>query len=220
MQEILDLFEICSGEKDHKRIAISDVYEHYEEWFLDYHAGGQKYKKHLEGINENGLNDYEASLILGYSASVSSWLNGGLRSKDEITPCQKEYARLLERTLRKVKSANSKILYRMDWNNEPNGDFVYWCRTHLNSTFSIPCFLSTSFDNFENTDVVWEITTIGHSSNGKDISNIAQAPSEKEVLFLPNSTFKIKAVSKNGKIIYLEEINHDARPDFPNLNSF
>jgi len=95
-----------------------------------------------------------------------------------------------------------------------------WFKSKIGKVFHTPFFLSTSKENWHSCKVVWKIETLRHGSFGKDISTLCQVPSEKEVLFMQNANLLIREVDVEKGVVYLTEIPHGERYDFPLVGAY
>lgn len=161
---------------------------------------------------DNNLTEEEAFPILAYSAHSAHWLNSALRHQTEISKCKQMFSDNLNRSLSKMRSFNG-IVFRMDFLSEPQE--LAWFESKINCIFTTPFFLSTSKENWKNSDVVWQIQNLPEDSFGKDISNLCQAPSEQEVLFMKDAKFQITKVDLQNNIVFLEERERYTKSDFP-----
>jgi hypothetical protein len=69
-----------------------------------------------------------------------------------------------------------------------------------------PCYLSTSIEDFENSNVVLRIKTLPSNSKARDVSTITNVKGEKEYIFLRNTNFKVMGINQGEKTAYVEMI--------------
>ena len=218
--EFFELLELCNDDpiRSHPPkggTLKSTYYDGYLPWFESYRRGDSSLDKNLKGMIENGLSEEEAFFILAYTSSYSGWINTALKDGRKLdTECKKQFANALDNALEKIKSGPETV-YRMDWPPGDPEDVLTWFESKIGSSFVIPYFLSTAKEDYENSEVVWQITTLKSGSCARDISNLCQAPSEQEVLFKRASKFKIIKVDRSKRVVFLDEIPTDAAVDFP-----
>lgn len=164
----------------------------------------------LQGIISHNLSDEEAFFILSYTASFSSWINLSLRRGDCLTECQEYYANRLEFALAKLPKCACEYLYRMDMPLCNKTEELNWFESKKGCIIKIPNFLSVAKSNWNNTEIIWKISTIRGKSNAIDLAQCRNNPSEDEAIFKRNSLFKIRNVNKD--IIFLEEVENISTP--------
>jgi len=160
----------------------------------------------LKGLLSNNITIEEAFPVLFFTSDGSDWINKLLRNNDILNELEDLYKHLLLNSLNKIHSFSDKKVYRMD---SPHGDYneiLKWFKAKKQEGINIPYFLSTSKENWNSSPIIWEITTMNQSL-GKDISNLSQVSSEKEVLFTCNSSFQVIDVRDN--VVYMEETNYN-----------
>lgn len=173
----------------------------------------------MDGMIENKLSQDEAFLILAYSSHLGKWINAEFRRLEEPSECMSAVAFALNRALSKMPSYGLDVfrmnLYVLDALEE-----LRWFKGKVGNVFNVPYFLSTSKENWNSGKVVWKIQPLTVNSLGRDISNLCQVPSEKEVLFLQNAKFLIDDVDIDNSIVYLTEQSENKGFDFPLIGSY
>lgn len=161
----------------------------------------------LKGIKKFNISEEDAFFVLAYTGSYSSWLNSDLRNGMPLhTKCKKYFATRLCEVLNLLPSYNDGFVFRMD---NPSGDketVLNWFSSQINKIVKTPYFHSTSKDNYNNADIIWKIKTLETDSFGKDLSLLTNDKGEREILFIPNSYFKVKSVDKITSIIDMQEV--------------
>lgn len=156
-------------------------------------------RKFYDLLSSNGDSDMPVDevdfFIKSYTGEFSAWINEDLRNGIELScNCKKVFRTGLNIALSGLQSFDNQTIYRMDL---PGGDVfttLNWFKKRIGQSFETPYFLSTSKDNFQNTDIIWIIKTLATDSKGKDISNLSTSLAEKEILFQTESCFKILGV--------------------------
>lgn len=220
MENIPEYFESflskCDDIKNtYGQVARTSYTRGFKPWFESYKNGNQEFKENLEGMSLNKLTEEETFVILAYTGSYSKWLNWDLRDS-ELTKCncKKEFIKRLNNSLDKVKSFDNSTVYRMDSPFEDSEKMLTWFNSKIDCVFKIPYFLSTSKEDYKNSEIVWEIKTLPNNSLGKDISNLTNNKNELEVLFRTDSCFKIKGIDAEKKYVLLSEIEPETKFDF------
>jgi hypothetical protein len=88
-----------------------------------------------------------------------------------------------------------------------------WFKERIGLTVRIPYFLSTSKDDITGDPMLWEITTISEG-HARDISKISNAPSEQEILFIPNAKFRIVSVKDDHRTVVMHELSPNDEVEF------
>lgn len=163
----------------------------------------------LEGLFEYNLTDEEAFFILTHTGSYSSWINRPLRDGHPFdNVCKEEFANRLDKSLDKLPPYVGENVFRMDSPLGLKEDVCLWFKKNIGSIVNVPYFLSTSKDNWENTEIIWDIQTMGTNSKARDLRLITNNDTEKEVLFKRNSSFMIMSVDEESGIIKLNEVEN------------
>ncbi|MCJ8164105.1 ADP-ribosyltransferase domain-containing protein [Pontibacter sp. E15-1] len=106
---------------------------------------------------------------------------------------------------------NSQIVLAQDlYTGIPFEAIAVWFNKRIGEFIQFPNFLSSSMRDFNNAATVYRIAT-SSSSAGRDISKIVRKPGEAEVLFLPNTIFKITGVTEK-RFVELEEVSEAPSP--------
>jgi hypothetical protein len=215
-EEILKLCDQKPIHEGHPHAeTLRDIYlKGYLPWFESYRAGEVSLEKNLAGMRRNGLTEEEAFFILAYSSSCSRWLNSDLRNGYKLSGCKAAFADGLDAALTKVRSYKG-IVFRMELPLGDEAEVLQWFRNRIGKKFSAPFFLSTAQEDYENSPMVWKINTLSMGSNGKDISDICQAPLELEVLFQRHAKFQIMGVEQKTQYVILNELDANEQVDFP-----
>lgn len=212
ISEFEAFLENCKDEQNHHQQNVKNTYEKgFKPLFDRYRKGITETSKHisveLRGLTEFSIDDEEAFFILAYTGSYSSWLNDNLRNGLPLnTNCKKYFATRLCEALDKLPSYNNNIVFRMD---NPSGEkktILSWFGNNIGKTIKTPYFLSTSKDNYGNTEIVWKIKTLNANSFGKDLDLLTNNKIEKEVLFKCNAHFAIQDVDMKIGIIEMQEV--------------
>ena len=215
-EDFESLLKLCDEEKDSFRLTIRDSFEKgFKLWFERYRMGDKSLDANLSGMLENRLSEEEAFYILVYTGGLSRWVNSELRnSETPKSQCKQTFVARLNQALDKMKSFNAGIVFRMDY---PPGDkaiALKWFETKIGSKFRIPYFLSTAKEDYNNSEVVWQIKSLGDQSLGKDVSRLTNNKYELEVLFKTGSCFEILSVDIARSYIFLQELAQDSHTDF------
>jgi hypothetical protein len=156
----------------------------------------------IEGIESFDLSPDEALHVLAYTGWSAKWINSNIINGKYLRNIScLLFIENLDKALVKIQTVNNRIVYHMT--------------SHMIDNFSvgdllkIPFYLSTAKEDFENSNIVWVISTLDSNSRGRDISTISNNKYEKEVLFLRNSKFKLKNIRKEGDktLMYLDEFS-------------
>jgi len=186
---------------------LTQTYQGFIGLLDSFRKGNKTHFEHYCGILECNLTNEEAFLILAYTGACSSWLNDDKRNNLEYSSEGKKlYADSLNETLTKLTSFNDAIVFRMDSPSGDSKEILRWFKRKVSSVFTIPYFLSTAKEDYQNTPITWIIKTLPNNSLGKDISNITNNKYEKEVLFRRNSCFQITKVQIGKAQVFLEEV--------------
>ncbi|WP_162427275.1 ADP-ribosyltransferase [Pontibacter pudoricolor] len=184
-------------------------------WFIDYRSGSTKFEANLKGMKDYNLTEQEAFFLLAYTSSYSGWVNGDLRdgnkhNRDDIAL----FSDGLYCVLNKIPAFGSSFVYRMESQVADVDEELSWFERKTNSTFMLPYFLSTAKEDYKNSSVVWQIKTLEQGSLARDISNLTNNKSEKEVLFNRNAKFIIRGIDRATSYVYLEEVSPALKADF------
>ncbi len=162
----------------------------------------------LKGLFEYNLTDEEAFFILAHTGSYSSWINQPLRDGNAFdSVCKEEFATRLDNSLDKLPPFADKNVFRMDSPSGIKVEVCSWFKENIGSIVNVPYFLSTSKENWESTEVTWDIQTMKSNSKARDVCLITNNDTEKEVLFKRNSTFMILSVNEDSGTIQLKEVD-------------
>jgi len=102
---------------------------------------------------------------------------------------------------------NDQTVYRMEKRGPAPDVYEKYFTRQMDRVLNMPCYLSTSIEDWNSTKVVYHIKTLVKDSHARDISRITNMAREKEVLFRKNTNFLIKGIAKTEHklIIDLEE---------------
>ena len=176
---------------DNEGITLSDL----RESSIDIFNGEIPEHVDISGMKEYKLTKDETISILAYTGSSSRWVNPELRNGKWINDENKvRFVELLDKALIKIKPYTETILYRV-------GDS---CDFKVGQKVKIKSYLSTSIDNFDNSETVWIISPKKEASNSCDIRNVTGHIYEKEIIFKRDTIFKVTKVSDNS--IWLDEV--------------
>jgi ADP-ribosyltransferase exoenzyme len=202
---------LCGEVKDHHRVSMKRLYDSFKPLIND-SASEQPKEPRMAALKKLGLTAEDGFFIRCYTGSCSSWINADKRNcNDHCCDCKWYFADLLEQALRKIPVFEGKV-WRWEEADEKLKKFN-WFKDHIGFSVRIPYFLSTSKDDITAKSMLWEITTIieGHA---RDISEISNAPCEQEVLFIPDSKFKIIGVKDDNRTIIMQELSPDIEVEF------
>lgn len=161
----------------------------------------------LQGLEEYNLSDEDAFFILSYTGSYSSWLNSESRNgRDFDTECKRYFANGLTLALDKLPYYNDEYVFRMDSPLGTKEQIIEWFNAHKKGIICVPYFLSTSKDNYENSEITWHIKTMKNNSKARDLALITNNDTEKEVLFKRDCFFRIVSVDSESGIIEMVEV--------------
>jgi hypothetical protein len=161
--------------------------------------------------NDAILNAYEIAVVYYYSESGYLELNQNLiKNQGKITT---DFGKYLVQTLQKLPDYAGELVFRGTHLNQRQIQ-RYVDAFNEQKPIKEPLFLSTSksrliANQFSGGNVIFEI----FSKTGKEIENFAKfgfhsSQNEKEVVFLPNTAFYVRAISKqqNLTLITLREV--------------
>jgi hypothetical protein len=83
---------------------------------------------------------------------------------------------------------------------------IKWFQNQMQQIVHVPYFLSTSKDNYNNSDITWSIKTMTSNSMARDLALLTNNKVEKEVLFKKDCYFQIINISSENGIIGMEEV--------------
>lgn len=149
----------------------------------------------ISGMNKFNLTEDDVLILLAYTGASSKWLNPELRTGNWLNDENKvAFVERLDSVLNKINSFSGNALYHMAAKN----DFI------VGETVKIESYLSTSIEDFENSELKWIISPKSENSNCRDIQNITGNKYEREVLFRRGTSFKV--VDIKHKKVYLKEV--------------
>ena len=161
-------------------------------------------------VKQIDLTKKEKFAIEDYTSDKFLGLNSKLRAGKKLSVSDKNLLESLQKGLNKLPTYEKNVFRKVSFNSE--ADLNAFLRTHKpGSVITYKTPLSTSSDNrrflFSGKGDV--NITIKNIKSGKDISLYSKNPTEKEILFGRNKSFKILEIKKNDLNAYdivLEEI--------------
>lgn len=179
------------------------TYQELEDSFAEILAGNEQINSDvcIEGIELYNLTRNEALHVLGYTSDSAKWINGEIRDNNiEDSPSCQSFIYHLDSALKKIPSTNSELLYRVmrGFHEAPKvGDIL-----------NIEYYLSTSLEDFNNSEVLWIIKPLPKESRGKDVRKITNNKDELEIIFERNTKFRTTEIQKisNRVCINLSEL--------------
>jgi len=207
-----EFIEQCSEEKDYHGVTMKRLYyDAFKSWIDDFSSDESK-ETRVIALKSLGLHSDDGFFIWSYTGSCSSWVNREKRNCNEYdSECKQYFANGLTSALRKLPFYVGQA-FRWEEADDELKKFN-WFKIHIGTTIKIPYFLSTSKDNITADPMIWEINTID-GGNARDITDISNAPSEREILFLPDSKFLITGVKDDDRTVNLQELDPDAETQF------
>ncbi len=178
------------------------TYQELEDSFDEILNGNDKINRHvcIEGIELYKLTRDEALHILAYTSHSAKWINHLIRVNHihDCISCQ-SFIFNLDKALKKIPPTRANLLYRMI--------FSYSELPKYGDIIIVNYYLSTSIEDFGNTELLWRITPLKENSKGRDVSKITNNKEEVEVVFLRNSRFKVVEITStaNKTFIHLTE---------------
>jgi len=214
MMSFNQFLEECKDELNHHQQNVKTSFEQgwkplFDQFRKDKKLQDAHRNRHivLQGIEEYNLSDEDAFFILSYTGSYSSWLNAGLRNgRDFDTKCQRYFASKLTLALDKLPCFNDEYVFRMDSPLGLKGQLAKWFNGNKGRVIHLPYFLSTSKDNYENSDITWHIKTMKNNSTARDLALVANNDTEREVLFKRDCFFQIGSIDGETGIIEMQEV--------------
>ncbi|SIT17115.1 ADP-ribosyltransferase [Belliella pelovolcani] len=153
----------------------------------------------IDGIEKFQLTKSDALHILAYTGHSSMWINAKIRENNLDRNCN-IFIKNLDRALDKIPPANNIKLFHMTndlWEGMIEGSII-----------KIPNYLSTSIEDYKNSEVVLKLQTARKGSKARDISTISNNKYELEYLFLRGASFRVLRIEKIGKITYVELVEY------------
>lgn len=174
-------------------------YSQLEDAFSSFLSKGYNNESHvvIEGIEKYQLSEIEALHILAYTAHSSRWINSKIREGYLDRNCN-VFIENLDMALAKIPPSNNMKLFHMTdylWDGMVEGKII-----------EIPNYLSTSIEDYENSDVVLKIQTASKGGKARDISIISNNKYELEHLFMRESSFKVSNIKKKNKVTYVDMV--------------
>lgn len=180
------------------------TYQELDDAFAEILAGNNGINQNvcIEGISLYNLTRDEALHLLAYTAYSAKWINGKISNNatQHCLSCQ-SFIYYLDKALEKIPSTTSELLYRVIHG--------YYELPKLGDSIVINYYLSTSLEDFNNSDVLWKITPLKKGSKGKDVTKITNNKGELEIIFCRNTRFRITEITEaaNRTFVHLIEEN-------------
>lgn len=220
MENFIHFLDECKEEYNHHQQNVKKSYEIGWKPILEQYRNKKSlpdamgYRNiELSGMDEYKLTDEEAFFVLSFTGSYSSWINLPLRNGYPLeTKCKEFFANNLEKTLEKLPSYNDRYVFRMDTPTGSKSVVLNWFEANIEKVITIPYFLSTAKENYENTEITWRIKTLTNDSKGKNLELLTNNIPEEEVLFKRNALFKIKEIDHQKGIIEMQEVLQSDNP--------
>jgi len=202
----------CGEVRDSHRISMETLLNRAFKSWIDDFAKDDSEESRVLALKELGLSAEDGFYIWAYTGSTSRWLNSDKRNCNEYScNCKLNFANGLIAALLKIPPF-AGIVWRWEQADDNLRKFN-WFADHIGLTVTVPYFLSTSKDDVTGDPMLWKISTI-ENGNARDISRISNATCENEVLFLPESKFKILGVGEDLKTVFMEELSPDTQTEF------
>jgi hypothetical protein len=214
MMSFNQFLEECKDELNHHQQNVKTSFEvGWKPLFDEYRTNKKLQNKPgnrqivLQGLDEYNLSDEEAFFILSYTGSYSSWLNNDWRNGWSFdSKCKQYFAERLNLALDKLPCFNDEYVFRMDSPMGTKDQVIKWFHNQIKQVIHVPHFLSTSKDNYENTEITWHIKTMSNNSMARDLALLTNNKVEKEVLFKNDCYFQIVNINSEKGIIDMEEV--------------
>lgn len=201
----------CGDVNDHHRVGLKKLYESFKPLMDDY-AKDLPTEPRMAALKTMGLSAEDGFFIRFYTGSCSSWVNCDKRNCNEYdSACKQYFAVELEAALRKL-----PVFVGKAWRWEEADDELRkfnWFKDRVGLTVRIPYFLSTSKDDVTADPMLWEITSISNG-HARDVTPMSNAPCEQEILFIPDSKFKIIGVKNDNRTVIMKELSPDFITEF------
>lgn len=157
------------------------------------------------------LENISRQLLECYQGTCSQLFNDHLRDKNSRNSNIEKCVNLISTELKTFPQFSNQIIYRNESISGEFGIFYSWFVENQNEIISFPSFLSCSkkYKWMESFELKFQIQTID-DSNAYDICTLKLEHSEEEVLFLPQTKFKISEIIQSKKLIKLVETRESA----------
>lgn len=167
--------------------------------------------KNQDNVISN-LNSYEKFIVNLYCGYVCKRINNSLFEKKQLNEFQILYIHFLNNTLDKLPSYSNQKVFRIQSEND-NVPILKWFSENVGKSYMHPSFISTSKEKWKGHNLYFEINTNSNSS-GKDVENICEKHSEKEILFKTDTKFVIDDVNFESNTIVVTEIDTKLNTNF------
>jgi len=187
---------------------MDDVYERKYVPLTEAYLNNILPEANLDDVLNGKCTVDHAHRITNYSGGLSDPVNHALRC-DYLGTTQKlkAFETELAAALVALTAFNDQTVYRMEKRGPAPDVYEKYFTRQMDRVLNMPCYLSTSIEDWNSTKVVYHIKTLVKDSHARDISRITNMAREKEVLFRKNTNFLIKGIAKTEHklIIDLEE---------------
>lgn len=115
----------------------------------------------LEDVINGKVTLVHADAITNYSGALSAAVNGALRGQYiDLTTKGAAYDQVLTEALESLPPFNNETVYRMILHSEDTASYEAYFTRNLNKVLNIPCYLSTSKEDWDWEKVVYNIKTL------------------------------------------------------------
>lgn len=144
----------------------------------------------MEDVINGKVTLEHADAITNYSGGCSAAVNGALRGQYiDLTVEVAAYDQMLTEALESLPPYNDEIVCRMLLHLDDTASYEAYFTRNINKVLNVPCYLSTSKEDWDWEKVVYNIKTLKANSHARDISRITNKADETEVLFCKNTNF-------------------------------
>jgi hypothetical protein len=162
-------------------------------------------KRSFSNISINNIN---RRLLEFYKGQHYKVFNNHLRIREKSTDYNSlrlsDCVHLICEELKIFNQHSNKIVYRNELIVKSFDEIIFWFSKNKDKVISFPSFLSCSKKPWHDYETILTIRT---KSNSKayDVSSLQTLNTETEVIFLPNTAFRILNISESTKTIELIE---------------
>ena len=170
----------------------------------------------MDYLRSQNLSKEEGFLLCVMTGGGSDWINHALsQRKPKLDELQRKFVSYLDDILKKMEGYDkTPMVYHFDKVAEGREDNARkWFERYKGRIIKVPWSLSTTQDNdWEKTHVVWKIKLLSSDqTKGHDVR--ALQPSEQEIRFERNATFKIQEIKEEKSKILIALVEVDAIED-------
>jgi len=198
MISIDELIELESKLYNVKKIARPPITLHLEAY--------KNMPKELENkFRAFEISKEEAFIVILFTGFSSTEFNNQLSRKTLIlNDLQRKVIEYFDSILFKIPSFEGNLLYRMDKVGD-KANAKKWYSERIGRIISIPWFLSTSTDNYDNTEIIWRIKPL-HSNLTKahSLYEIVNHGNENEVRYERNVCFKVEGCQFEKEKLFVD----------------